>query len=185
MRLNCWSVSELLCLNNFCKFGRVDWWLFSPDHNGQYEKKNATNSPLVNDTSCHQRTDATYRWAYKCIIEAWAWPWTLLNRLTMIVKHVAIKQDKQLKPFWFGGEWLKYQYGEVWQIDCITPAQTCQSECLVLTMAEATARWLETCRVSQATTQNTIWVLKDKSYSDMALHKELSQARGLISKTTS
>ncbi|RMC19814.1 hypothetical protein DUI87_03379 [Hirundo rustica rustica] len=38
----------------------------------------------------------------------------------------AIKQAKQMKPPWYVGQWSKYNYGEAWQIDCITLPQTCQ-----------------------------------------------------------
>ncbi|RMC20552.1 hypothetical protein DUI87_01403 [Hirundo rustica rustica] len=37
-----------------------------------------------------------------------------------------IKQAKQVKPIWYGGQWSKYKYGEAWQIDYITLPQTCQ-----------------------------------------------------------
>ena len=52
--------------------------------------------------------------------------------------------------------WLKYKYGEVWQIDYITLAQTCQSMCHVLTAVEATTRQLEIQPVPHATAHNTI-----------------------------
>ncbi|KAK4816599.1 hypothetical protein QYF61_018647 [Mycteria americana] len=59
----------------------------------------------------------------------------------------AIKQAKRLKPLWYGGRWLKYKYGEAWQIDC---------KRYVLTMMEATTGWLETYPVPHATAQNTV-----------------------------
>ncbi|KAK4810656.1 hypothetical protein QYF61_007393 [Mycteria americana] len=68
----------------------------------------------------------------------------------------AIKQAKRLKPLWYGGRWLKYKYGEAWQIDYITLPQTHQGKCHVLTMVEATTGWLETYPVPHATAQNTI-----------------------------
>ncbi|RMC19429.1 hypothetical protein DUI87_04040 [Hirundo rustica rustica] len=68
----------------------------------------------------------------------------------------AIKQAEQVKPLWYGGRWSKYKYGEAWQIDCITLPQTCQGKRYVLTMVEATTRWLETYPVPHATAQNTI-----------------------------
>jgi len=68
----------------------------------------------------------------------------------------AIKKAKRVKPPWYGGRWLKYKYGEAWQIDYITLPQTCQGKRCVLTMVEATTRWLETHPVPHATTRNTI-----------------------------
>ncbi|RMC16227.1 hypothetical protein DUI87_08442 [Hirundo rustica rustica] len=68
----------------------------------------------------------------------------------------AIKQAKRVKPLWYGGRWLKYRYGEAWQIDYITLPQTRQGKRYVLTMVEATAGWLETYSVPHATARNTI-----------------------------
>ncbi|KAK4817076.1 hypothetical protein QYF61_027105 [Mycteria americana] len=74
----------------------------------------------------------------------------------MNVRHAAVKQAKRLKPLWYGGRWLKYKYGEAWQIDYITLPQTCQGKHLVLTMVEETNGWLETYPVPHATARNTI-----------------------------
>ncbi|KAK4816240.1 hypothetical protein QYF61_013648, partial [Mycteria americana] len=68
----------------------------------------------------------------------------------------AIKPGKRLKPLWYGGRWLKYKYGEAWQIGYITLPQTRQGKCHVLTMVEATTGWLETYPVPHATAWNTI-----------------------------
>ncbi|KAK4810476.1 hypothetical protein QYF61_004256 [Mycteria americana] len=68
----------------------------------------------------------------------------------------AIKQAKRLKPLWYGGRWLKYKYGEAWQIDSITLPQTRQGKRYVLTMVETTTGWLETYPVPHATARNTI-----------------------------
>ncbi|GAB0206554.1 mitochondrial enolase superfamily member 1 [Grus japonensis] len=68
----------------------------------------------------------------------------------------AIKQAKRVKPLWYGGRWLKYKYGEAWQIDYITVPQTRQGKRYVLTMVEATTGWLETYPVPHATARNTI-----------------------------
>ncbi|KAK4805326.1 hypothetical protein QYF61_018189 [Mycteria americana] len=68
----------------------------------------------------------------------------------------AIKQAKRLKPLWYGGRWLKYQYGEAWQINYITLPQTRQGKRYVLTMVEATTAWLETYPVPHATARNTL-----------------------------
>lgn len=53
-------------------------------------------------------------------------------------KYSAITQGKQLKMLWYRGRWLKYKYGEAWQIDLITLPQTCQGKCHVLTVVKAT-----------------------------------------------
>lgn len=68
----------------------------------------------------------------------------------------AAKQAKWIKPLWYGRQWLKYKYGEAWQIDYITLPQTCQGKCYLLTMVEATTGWLETHSACQATSQNAI-----------------------------
>lgn len=56
----------------------------------------------------------------------------------------AITQAKWMKLLWYGGRWLKYRYGEAWQVDYITLPQTRQEKCYVLTKVEATTGWLET-----------------------------------------
>ncbi|KAF4804262.1 uncharacterized protein TURU_009270 [Turdus rufiventris] len=68
----------------------------------------------------------------------------------------AIKQAKRVKPLWYQGQWSKYKYGEARQIGYITLPQTHQGKCYLLTMVEATTKWLETYPVSPATAQNTI-----------------------------
>ncbi|GAB0183409.1 hypothetical protein GRJ2_000806200 [Grus japonensis] len=70
--------------------------------------------------------------------------------------RAAIKQAKRVKPLWYGGRWLKYKYGEAWQIDYITLPQTRQGKRYILTMVEATTGWLETYPVPHATARNTI-----------------------------
>jgi len=50
----------------------------------------------------------------------------------------AIKQAKWVKPQWYGGRWLKYKYGEAWQIDYVTFPPTHQGKRRALTMVEAT-----------------------------------------------
>ena len=72
------------------------------------------------------------------------------------MKHGTIEQAKQLKPLWYGQQWLKYKYGEAWQIDYIMLPQTCQGKHHVLTMVEATTGWLEAYPVPHATAQNAI-----------------------------
>ncbi|KAF4798859.1 uncharacterized protein TURU_060059 [Turdus rufiventris] len=61
-----------------------------------------------------------------------------------------------VKPLWYGEHWSKYKYGEAWQIGYITLPQTHQGKCYVLTMVEATTRWLETFPVPHTTARNTI-----------------------------
>ncbi|KAK4833056.1 hypothetical protein QYF61_027718 [Mycteria americana] len=106
------------------------------------------------DTSGHQGRDATYRWAHDRGVDL------TMDTIAQVIHEcetcAAIKQAKQLKPLWYGGRWLKYKYGEAWQINYITLPQTCQGKRHVLTMVEATTRWLETYPVPHATTQNTI-----------------------------
>ena len=74
----------------------------------------------------------------------------------MNVKCAAIKQAKRIQPQWYGGRWLKYKYGEAWQIDYMTLPQTRQGKRYVLTMVEATTGWLEIYPVPHATAWNTI-----------------------------
>ncbi|KAK4813992.1 hypothetical protein QYF61_004317, partial [Mycteria americana] len=74
-----------------------------------------------------------------------------------------IAQAKRLKPLWYGGRWLKYQYGEAWQIDYTTLPQSRQSKRHVLTMVEATTGWLETYPLPHVTAQNTILGLEKQA----------------------
>jgi len=67
----------------------------------------------------------------------------------------ANSQAKWVKPQRYGGRWLKYKYGEAWQIDYITPPQIRQGNSYVLTKVEATTGWLETYPVPQDTARNT------------------------------
>ncbi|KAF4789322.1 hypothetical protein TURU_152341 [Turdus rufiventris] len=68
----------------------------------------------------------------------------------------AIKQAEWVKPQQYGGQWLKYRYGEAWQTDYTTLPQTWQGKHYMLTMVEATTGWLETYLVPHATAWNTI-----------------------------
>ncbi|KAK4810994.1 hypothetical protein QYF61_014466 [Mycteria americana] len=108
----------------------------------------------AHDTSGHQGRDATYRWARDRGVDL------TMDTIAQVIHEcetcAAIKQSKQLKPLWYGGRWLKYKYGEAWQIDYITLPQTHQGKRYVLTMVEATTRWLETYPVPHATARNTI-----------------------------
>ncbi|GAB0206855.1 hypothetical protein GRJ2_003151100 [Grus japonensis] len=108
----------------------------------------------AHDTSGHQGRDATYRWARDRGVDL------SMDAISQVIHQcetcAAIKQAKQVKPLWYGGQWLKYKYGEAWQIDYITLPQTCQGKHYVLTMVEATTGWLETYPVPHATARNTI-----------------------------
>ncbi|GAB0176375.1 hypothetical protein GRJ2_000102700 [Grus japonensis] len=108
----------------------------------------------AHDTSGHQGRDATYRWARDRGVDL------SMDAISQVIHQcetcAAIKQAKRVKPLWYGGRWLKYKYGEAWQIDYITLPQTCQGKRYVLTMVEATTGWLETYPVPHATARNTI-----------------------------
>ncbi|KAK4830667.1 hypothetical protein QYF61_012767 [Mycteria americana] len=108
----------------------------------------------AHDTSGHQGRDATYRWACDRGVDL------TMDTIAQVIHEcetcATIKQAKLLKPFWYGGQWLKYKYGEAWQIDYVTLPQTCQGKHHVLTMVEATTGWLETYPVPHATARNTI-----------------------------
>ncbi|GAB0202572.1 hypothetical protein GRJ2_002722800 [Grus japonensis] len=108
----------------------------------------------AHDTSGHQGRDVTYRWARDRGVDL------TMDAMSQVIHQretcAAIKQAKRLKPLWYGGRWLKYKYGEAWQIDYITLPQTRQGKRYVLTMVEATTGWLETYPVPHTTAQNTI-----------------------------
>ncbi|RMC03326.1 hypothetical protein DUI87_20522 [Hirundo rustica rustica] len=80
--------------------------------------------------------DATYRWARDRGVDL------TMDNISQVIHNcetcAAIKQAKRVKPLWYGGRWLKYRYGEAWQIDYITLPQTRQGKRHVLTMVEAT-----------------------------------------------
>ncbi|GAB0192586.1 hypothetical protein GRJ2_001723900 [Grus japonensis] len=108
----------------------------------------------AHDTSGHQGRDATYRWARDRGVDL------SMDAISQVIHQcetcAAIKQAKRVKPLWYGGRWLKYKYGEAWQIDYITLPQTRQGKRYILTMVEATTGWLETYPVPHATARNTI-----------------------------
>lgn len=108
----------------------------------------------AHDTSGHQGRDATYRWARDRGVDL------TMDAIAQVIHDcetcAAIKQAKRSKPLWYGGRWLKYKYGEAWQIDYITLPQTRNGKRHVLTMVEATTGWLETYPVPHATARNTI-----------------------------
>ncbi|RMC04385.1 hypothetical protein DUI87_19206 [Hirundo rustica rustica] len=111
-----------------------------------------------------------------------------VEKLTMKVIHncetcTAIKQAKRVKPLWYGGRWLKYRYGEAWQIDYITLPQTRQGKRYVLTMVEATTGWLETFPVPHATARNTILGLEKQVLWRHGTLRESSQTMGPMSRT--
>ncbi|GAB0208672.1 hypothetical protein GRJ2_003332900 [Grus japonensis] len=108
----------------------------------------------AHDTSGHQGRDGTYRWARDRGVDL------TMDAISQVIHEcetcAAIKQAKWVKPLWYGGQWLKYKYGEAWQIDYITLPQTRQGKRYVLTMVEITTRWLETYPMPHATAQNTV-----------------------------
>ncbi|RMC09855.1 hypothetical protein DUI87_13642 [Hirundo rustica rustica] len=108
----------------------------------------------AHDASGHQARDATYRWARDRGVDL------TMDNISQVIHNcetcAAIKQAKRVKPLWYGGRWLKYRYGEAWQIDYITLPQTRQGKRYVLTMVEATTGWLETYPVPHATAWNSI-----------------------------
>ncbi|RMC02617.1 hypothetical protein DUI87_20772 [Hirundo rustica rustica] len=108
----------------------------------------------AHDASGHQGRDATYRWARDRGVDL------TMDNISQVIHNcetcAAIKQAKRVKPLWYGGRWLKYRYGEAWQIDYITLPQTRQGKRYVLTRVEATTGWLETYPVPHATARNTI-----------------------------
>ncbi|RMC04445.1 hypothetical protein DUI87_18888 [Hirundo rustica rustica] len=112
----------------------------------------------AHDASGHQGRDATYRWARDRGVDL------TMDNISQVIHNcetcAAIKQAKRVKPLWYGGRWLKYRYGEAWQIDYITLPQTRQGKRYVLTMVEATTGWLETYPVPHATARNTIFGLE-------------------------
>ncbi|GAB0202217.1 hypothetical protein GRJ2_002687300 [Grus japonensis] len=108
----------------------------------------------AHDTSGLQGRDATYRWARDRGVDL------SMDAISQVIHQcetcAVIKQAKPVKPLWYGGRWLKYKYGEAWQIDYVTLPQSRQGKRYVLTMVEATTGWLETYPVPHATARNTI-----------------------------
>jgi len=97
----------------------------------------------------------------------------------------AVKQAKRVKFQWYEGRWLKYKYGEAWQIDYITLPQTCQGKRYVLcaTWRPQPIGWKPTLCLMPLP-RIPPWALKGKTYVDMAPPKELSRTTGLIVITT-
>uniref|UniRef100_A0A8C0ENN5 ribonuclease H n=1 Tax=Bubo bubo TaxID=30461 RepID=A0A8C0ENN5_BUBBB len=114
----------------------------------------------AHETSGHQGRDATYRWARDRGVDL------TIDTIAEIIHGcetcAAIKQAKRVKPQRNEDRWMKYKYGEAWQIDYITLPQTRQGKRHVLTMVEATTGWLETYPVSHATARNTILGLEER-----------------------
>ncbi|KAK4818811.1 hypothetical protein QYF61_019740 [Mycteria americana] len=137
----------------------------------------------AHDTSGHQRRDVTCRWARDRGVDL------TMDTIAQVIHEcetcAAIKQAKRLKPVWYAGRWLKYKYGEAWQIDYITLPQTHEGS------AMCSAWWKQPpdgwkhilCPMPLPGTLS--WSLKSKSCGDTAPQKELSQTMGLISETTS
>jgi len=99
----------------------------------------------AHDTLGHQGRDATYRWARDRGVDL------TMDTIAQVIHEsetcAAIKPAKRVKPQWYGGRWLKYKYGEAWQIDYITLPQT-QGKYHVLTMVEAATGWYSQLLVS-------------------------------------
>ncbi|TRZ07572.1 hypothetical protein HGM15179_019537 [Zosterops borbonicus] len=78
----------------------------------------------AHDASGHQGRDATYKWAQDRGVDL------TMDSISQVIHDcdtcAAIKQAKQVKPLWYGGQWSKYRYGEAWQIDYIALPQTRQ-----------------------------------------------------------
>ncbi|KAF4803357.1 hypothetical protein TURU_016966 [Turdus rufiventris] len=114
----------------------------------------------AHDASGHQGRDATYKWARDQGVDL------TMDSISLVIHDcetcTAIKQAKRVKPLWYGGHWSKYKYGEAWQIDYITLPQTRLGKRYVLTIVEATTRWLETYPVPHATALNTIEDLEEQ-----------------------
>ena len=76
----------------------------------------------AHDTSGHQGRDATYRWSRDRGVDL------TMDAIAQVIHDcetcAAIKQVKRSKSLWYGGRWLKYKYGEAWQIGYITLPQT-------------------------------------------------------------
>ncbi|OPJ71636.1 hypothetical protein AV530_007779 [Patagioenas fasciata monilis] len=72
----------------------------------------------AHDASGHQGRDTTYKWAHDRGADL------TMDAISQVIHEcetcTVIKQAKRLKPVWYGGRWLKYKYGEAWQIDYIT-----------------------------------------------------------------
>ncbi|GAB0189077.1 hypothetical protein GRJ2_001373000 [Grus japonensis] len=126
----------------------------------------------AHDTSGHQGRDATYS----------------MDAISQVIHEcetcAAIKQAKRLKPLWYGGQWLKYKYGEAWQIDYNTHKPIKASIMFLQWWKQPLDGWKHIpCPMPPPGTLS--WALKSKSCGDMACQKELSQTEGLISKTIS
>ncbi|KAK4811303.1 hypothetical protein QYF61_023355 [Mycteria americana] len=94
-------------------------------------------------------------------------PMDVINKITAMSPPTSKKETQPflgVVGFWrmhipnysLIGRWLKYKYGEAWQIDYITLPQTRQGKRYVLTMVEATTGWLEMYPVPHATAWNTL-----------------------------
>ncbi|KAK4831049.1 hypothetical protein QYF61_014981 [Mycteria americana] len=86
----------------------------------------------------------------------------------------AIKQAKRLKPAWYGGRWLKYKYGEAWQIDYITLPQTCKASAMCSQWWKQPPDGWKHILYPMSPPRTLSWALKSKSYGDMAPQKELA-----------
>lgn len=71
------------------------------------------------------------------VAEGWTWPMDTIAHIAHECETcAAIKQDKWLKHLWYGGQRLKYKYGEAQQTALIMLPQTHQDKSHVLRMVE-------------------------------------------------
>uniref|UniRef100_A0A8C3PKW3 RNase H type-1 domain-containing protein n=1 Tax=Calidris pygmaea TaxID=425635 RepID=A0A8C3PKW3_9CHAR len=135
----------------------------------------------AHDSSGHQGRDATYRWARDQGVDL------TMDTIAQVIHECetcpAIKQAKRLKPLWYGGRWLKYKYGEAWQILHSHRPVKASTMCSQW-WKQPLGGWKHTlCPMPPPGTPS--WALKSKFCGDMAPQRELSQTTGLISETVS
>lgn len=113
------------------------------------------------------------------VIEGWTWPWALLHRLSMNVKYAL--QSSKLSSWSFSGMEDDGWNRNIERTDrlIISLSQKPMMANTVLTMLEATTKWLETYPVMPMTSPRILsWALKIKCCSSMTPQKELSQKMG-------
>jgi len=133
----------------------------------------------VHDTSGHQGKDATYRWVRDQGVDL-----TMVTIAQVIQECktcTVIEQAKWLKPQGYGGQRLKYKYGEAWQIDYITLPEIHQGKHCVLTIVEATTGWLETYPVPHVTAWNTIVGLEHQELWQQGILERIESGNGTYS----
>jgi len=137
----------------------------------------------AHDTLGHQGRDATYRWARDRGVDF------TMDTIAQVIHEcetcAAIKQAKRVKPQWYGGRWLKYEYGEACRLTtshCHKPAKA--SAVCSQWWRPPLDGWKPTlCPMPMPRIPS--WALKNKSCGDMAPPKELSRTTGLTFTTAS